>query len=95
MCEVALYCSGFDTLFGPCVFAAAFSPVRMGKDIINHYGITEYLSQNESARFKKYKVIKRLNRIILGFFVKSMTAQELSNELLVGNMGDRVTQQCI
>ena len=44
MCEVGLYCAGFDTLFGCCVFAASFSPIRMGKDIINHYGITDYIS---------------------------------------------------
>ena len=95
MCEVGLYCAGFDTLFGSCVFAAVFSPIRMGKDITNHYGITDYVSQSESARFKKYKVIKRLNRIVLGFFVKSFTAQELSNELLIDDIGDRVTQKGI
>lgn len=73
MCEVGLYCSGFDNLFGPCVFTAAFSPIRMGQDLINHYGITDYVSQSEAQRFRKYKTIKRLNRSILGFFVKTLT----------------------
>ena len=95
MCDVALTCSGFDTLFGPCVFAAVFSPNRLSSDIVNHYGITDYVMQSESQRYSKYKTIKKLNRVALGYFVKLITPEDLSNELLVGDLGDHISAKQI
>ena len=43
-CDVALYCAGFDTLFGPCVFAAVFSPIEHSDDLVNQHNLTDYVS---------------------------------------------------
>ena len=65
-----------------------FSPIVSVRDLIDFYKITDYATDTEVIKYRKYKQIKKLNWKILGYFVKKVDAEEFSNEGLFGDSGD-------
>ena len=71
------------------VYACCFSPRETAAELIHYFDLRDNASLKEHVRLQKYQIIKKLNYSRLGFFIKSYSPREISNEILRGDTNER------
>ncbi len=69
---------GQSYFFGPLVYCVCFSPIENAKDLFKTYQLNEYEKKLQNVNMQ-YKLLKSLNKVTLGYFVRAVTPVEISN----------------